>query len=278
MSEQPTAALPDRPRTIVVPIDGSSVAQAALPVAHHLAAALHAKVQRITVRDGGPGAASPVEVELEGDATEAILAHVDALESPLVVLSAHGHSGWTKRLAGSVAERVIRRCAAPVVVVGPHLDRSLPLLAPRSLVVAVPPPPVPERLLPVTADLAGLLGAGVVLVHVMSPKIAAAAEQAGADDPERTPDLDALAAQIRGAGVAHVEARRVVSKHRTRSIIAVADELAPPVMIVAQAHAAEQAQQSDQVTYKLLRHSRWPILATVGRPAADPVDPAPAPQ
>ncbi len=268
MSEQPTAALPDRPRTIVVPIDGSSVAQAALPVAHHLAAALRAEVQRITVRDGGPGATHPVEVELEGDATQAILAHVDALEAPLVVLSAHGHSGWTKRLAGSVAERVIRRCAAPVVVVGPHLDRSLPLLAPRALVVAVPPPPVPDRLLPVTADLARLLGASVVLVHVVSPKLAAAAEQAGADDPEHTPDLEALAEQVRAAGVARVEARRVVSKRRTRSIIEVADQLAPPVMIVAQAHAAEQARQSDQVTYKLLRHSRWPILATVGRPGA----------
>jgi hypothetical protein len=62
-----------------------------------------------------------------------------------------------------------------------------------------------------------------------------------------------------------------VREHTTRALLELADTLPPPVLmvaqayaVVAQAYAAEEIDQSDQLTYKLLRHSRWPILATVG--------------
>jgi hypothetical protein len=56
-----------------------------------------------------------------------------------------------------------------------------------------------------------------------------------------------------------------VREHTTRALLELADTLPPPAPMVAQAYAAEEIDQSDQLTYKLLRHSRWPILATVGR-------------
>jgi hypothetical protein len=62
-----------------------------------------------------------------------------------------------------------------------------------------------------------------------------------------------------------VTAELIVSEHPTRALVELADSLPPPVLLVAQAYAAEDIDQSDQLTYKLLRHSRWPILATVGR-------------
>jgi nucleotide-binding universal stress UspA family protein len=262
---EPTSATSIHPRIIVVPLDGSDVADAALPVAHHLAAAFRAEVQRITVRDGGKSSAR-VDVELEGDPAEAIVEHVATLDAPLVVLSGHGHSGWTKRLVGSVADEVVRTSAAPVVVVGPNLDRSQPLLAPRSLLVAIGPPPVPATLIPAAVGWATTLRAAVTLAHVVSPQVADVLEHAeGGEAASIAPDLDALAEQARRLGLANVSAELVVSEHPTRALVGLADSLTPPVLLVAQARAAADIEQSDQLTYKLLRHSRWPILATVGR-------------
>jgi hypothetical protein len=47
-----------------------------------------------------------------------------------------------------------------------------------------------------------------------------------------------------------------VREHTTRALLELADTLPPPVLMVAQAYAAEEIDQSDQLTYKLLRHSR----------------------
>jgi nucleotide-binding universal stress UspA family protein len=262
---EPAAPKVVRPRTIVVPLDGSEVAEAALPVAHHLAAAFRAEVQRITVPDAAKGSLPRVDVELTGDPVEAILAHVEGLAAPLVVMSGHGHSGWTKRLVGSVTEQVVRRSKAPVVVVGPRLDRSLPLLAPRTLLVAIGSPPVPETMLPAAAGWATTLRSSVVLAHVVSSEVAAVADRSADGGSALIPDLDALAAELRNLGVDEVRSERLESEHPTRALIELSETLAPPVLIVAQAHAAQDIDQSDQVTYKLLQHSRWPILATVGR-------------
>jgi hypothetical protein len=242
---------------IWVPGRGRRAAVAALPVAHHLAAASPSP-------EAAKGALPRVDVELTGDPVEAILAHVDGLAAPLVVMSGHGHSGWTKRLVGSVAEQVVRRSKAPVVVVGPQLDRSLPLLAPRTLLVAVGSPPVPGAMVTATAGWATTLRSSVVLAHVVSPEVAAVADRSDGGSAV-VPDLDAMADELLNLGLEEVRTERLESDHPTRALVELSETLAPPVLLVAQAHAAEDVDQSDQITYKLLQHSRWPILATVGR-------------
>lgn len=47
------------------------------------------------------------------------------LESDLIVLGTHGRTGLRKILMGSVAERVLRSSAVPVMTVGPAVDREL---------------------------------------------------------------------------------------------------------------------------------------------------------
>jgi nucleotide-binding universal stress UspA family protein len=254
-----------RPQAIVVPLDGSSVADAALPVAYHLAAAFRAGLQRVTVIDGDRESRPPVDVELEGDPAEAILAHLEGLKAPVVVMSSHGRGGWSKRRIGSVAEQIVRRSRVPVVVVGPKLERNLPLVGPRSLLVAVGNPPVPENILPATAGTAVTLRASVVLAHVVSPEVAEVAERAPDEASAVIPDLEGMAGELRRLGVVDVGTELVVSEHRVRSLVELSDTMPPPVLLIAQAHPAELSDQADKVTYKLIRHSRWPILATVGR-------------
>ncbi len=62
-----------------------------------------------------------------GAAASAILAHADSLAPDLIVMGSHGRSGFSHMLAGSVAEKVIRACLVPVLVVRERTCREQPL-------------------------------------------------------------------------------------------------------------------------------------------------------
>lgn len=53
----------------------------------------------------------------EGNAAQNIIDHVKDHNINLVVMSTHGHGGVRRLLMGSVTDRVIRSCEAPVLVV-----------------------------------------------------------------------------------------------------------------------------------------------------------------
>ena len=66
------------------------------------------------------GAGAKVELQnatKEGDASQNIVDHVKDHDIKLVVMSTHGHGGVRRLLMGSVTDRVIRSCVAPVLVV-----------------------------------------------------------------------------------------------------------------------------------------------------------------
>ncbi len=66
------------------------------------------------------GAGAKVESQdaiKEGDAAQNIVGHVKDHHINLVVMSTHGHGGVRRLLMGSVTDRVIRSCEAPVLVV-----------------------------------------------------------------------------------------------------------------------------------------------------------------
>ncbi len=66
------------------------------------------------------GAGAKVESQdaiKEGDASQNIVDYVKDHHIDLVVMSTHGHGGVRRLLMGSVTDRVIRSCEAPVLVV-----------------------------------------------------------------------------------------------------------------------------------------------------------------
>lgn len=120
--------------TIALTLDGSSLAQIALPHAlsrlrkddelllvcvaptqpeekaalealEHVAASLAEHASRIStvVRSGPPA--------------QEILDVLESRQADLLVISSHGHSGWQRARLGSVAEEVTRRCPCPVWLV-----------------------------------------------------------------------------------------------------------------------------------------------------------------
>jgi nucleotide-binding universal stress UspA family protein len=121
-------------KTFVVPLDGSTFAERALPVAAGLAEQMDGQVLVTTTgwdgKFGDPerylrdlaGAYPGLEtllVRLDG-AAEAIEYAAHAGTDRTVCMTSHGRGGLRWAMLGSVAEDVIRRMNDPVVVVGQH--------------------------------------------------------------------------------------------------------------------------------------------------------------
>lgn len=140
---------------IMVPLDGSELAERALPYARELAAATRATLHLVRVVDlppvvkayrlGAPvnvyaeviaaqrdeanaylegarareeRAGRPVTVQrLDGDAATVLLDYVRDAGIDTVVMTSHGGSGLTRWALGTVADRVMRGGTVPVLLV-----------------------------------------------------------------------------------------------------------------------------------------------------------------
>jgi nucleotide-binding universal stress UspA family protein len=136
------------PRTILVPLDGSELAEQALPVAQHLASAAKARlliVRVLNVEDREPDATSRevwaqdylakdyvghtaemakrdagVDAEpavVHGDPCAGIVQAVRDYTPDLVVMATHGRSGPGRWLFGSTTDEVLRNVNVPVMVI-----------------------------------------------------------------------------------------------------------------------------------------------------------------
>src|ERR1700674_54485 len=130
--------------TILVPLDGSALAEQALPFAERVARATRARLLlarvvppfsaaetsiegsiAIAARENLEEVAEKlrraeitVEVALrEGDAATQIVRTVEAGDADLIIMSTHGRSGVGRWLYGSVADAVIRMAQVPVMLI-----------------------------------------------------------------------------------------------------------------------------------------------------------------
>lgn len=154
--ESEAFASPDGPSTVIVPLDGSELAEQSVPVALDIAAACGAAVIFIrsvhipAVAVAGPGAefydvdygvsgerekareylakfvaqaeAKGITAKTHaalGNAAGRILEEARAIPDALVVISSHGRGGFKRMLLGSVADKIVRASHHPVLVLKP---------------------------------------------------------------------------------------------------------------------------------------------------------------
>ena len=154
-------------RHLLVPLDGSALAERALPYAMHLASVLGARLTLLqceallatgkipdfdvkafarSLREGEAVGAlfAPGRIEIEAVAHEVYLDKVAEgicdvardRDVDLIVMSTHGRGGLGRVLYGSVAEHVLRHAPAPVLLVSAACDRHW--IARRPLRILVP--------------------------------------------------------------------------------------------------------------------------------------------
>jgi nucleotide-binding universal stress UspA family protein len=142
-------------RAMIIPLDGSALAEQALAVALRLPGAAKATLvlvgaapgrhdrDRSAAEPAGPGTpdqAEPLECYLRGVAqqlgadgfvararlaigapAEAILRASSEEQADLIVMATHGRSGVSRLVLGSVAEEIVRHADLPVVLVRPSV-------------------------------------------------------------------------------------------------------------------------------------------------------------
>jgi nucleotide-binding universal stress UspA family protein len=190
--------------TLVVPLDGSQLAERAVPYAIRLAQASHARVVLVQavlapppatldgtdwernqvdaiaevrtylsdMADSLSGQVDGVEVATPyGRAAEKILETVETSQADCVVMSTHGRTGFDHLLHGSVTEAVLAKCPVPVFVVYARPgEAEAPILSPTSarLLVAQDGSSFDAPVLQAAVEMLGPRGE-IVLTTVVTP-------------------------------------------------------------------------------------------------------------
>jgi nucleotide-binding universal stress UspA family protein len=199
-------------RSILVPLDGSPLAEQALPLASHiaqraggklrlvlahqlpsapvdsLAAKLFTSIELATrksergylrgiqakLREGGTRLSSAVTLTVK--AGPELAQYVGELGIDLVVMATHGRGGIQRAWLGSVADHLIRTLEVPVLLVRPREGEPAPGRPPGvgQILVPLDGSPLAEEVLDVAAALARIWDVEVTLLQVVRPVLLSA--------------------------------------------------------------------------------------------------------
>lgn len=183
---------------LIVPLDGSRLSEAVLPLAIQLARNLNATVTLVHVIErnapseihGEPHLSDPAQAEAYlgelkrrmfpagmrveshvhttaiSDIARSIVDHAREFESDLVVMSTHGRSGLRDLFFGSIAQQIVS-FGVPVLLARPDEGRDIPRLTGKPLLVPLDGTPLREQALAAADILAATCDAGLKLLMVV---------------------------------------------------------------------------------------------------------------
>jgi len=192
-------------RSILVPLDGSKFAEAALPLATALAERTKAKLRLLTLHEprpdlaagldtpavegesleirsaaqeyltetagrlGQPGGAEPRVELIDAAAGPGLVDAVSRLGPDLVVMATHGRGPMSRFWLGSVADHFIRHGTTPALLVRP--GKSEPPASVRKILAALDLSDESARILDTAGAVARAFEAELVLFHVVEPLV-----------------------------------------------------------------------------------------------------------
>lgn len=222
-------------KRIIVPLDGSKLAETALPWAERLAVATNAQIIAFRAAEAhvlpGTNTGEVHALEAAHQYLNGVVARLTAKglkawpitaygkpeehigeaakvhDAAMIVMATHGRAGLGRWLFGSVADKVVRTASVPVLVVR---GRQLPPRPWRRLVVPLDGSPSAEQAIAPAADLARALGMELVLLQVVVPRMTKIIGEALIYSTESIPQdeaaayryLDESAKRLRKRGIA----------------------------------------------------------------------------
>ena len=225
-------------KRILVPLDGSRLAEAVLPAAYDVAAhcgatitlihvlehnapetvhgQLHLKemeqAQRylsdLSTRHADPNVPTETHVHEnpEHDVARSLAQHADELHVDLIAMATHGSSGLRGFLFGSIAQQTLRRTFVPVLLVRPE-PKNAERADYRHVLVPLDGTPQSQVAVPVATMLATVAGATLHLLRVV-PTVGSIGGSSGAAtfSPAATAALLDIEGQEAGEALAGVRA------------------------------------------------------------------------
>jgi nucleotide-binding universal stress UspA family protein len=271
---------------IVVGVDGSPGAEAAVDWAVRLRDALGAEVVAVHAvglleaghehdRPAGADVADRVEV-VDGPAVDVLLRVAEREQAALVVVGSRGLDDHPERALGSTSLRVLQGARVPTLVVPAFAPTGTAAPRLRHVLVGVDRSPVSLAALEVAADLAGLLGGSLTVVEAFpfDPPfpLGSSAGGAGAEEEQalaRTAAaVEELAAAIRDRGIAVQVV--VHSGEPAATLVRVADDVGADLVVVGSRGGGDPADPLlGSVARAVAAHARRPTLVVPA--AAGPV-------
>jgi nucleotide-binding universal stress UspA family protein len=203
------------PQRIVVPLDGSELAERALPYAARLARAVEGRLVLVrvtvfeqegeaelsaerrdelylakmaqTLREAGQQVDTAAEYVLHSVEVAGSLCSVArSREADLIVMSTHGRGGLGRWLYGSVADAVLRESEIPVLLVSPSSERAWPEDRPFRILVPLDGSPLSEQVLGPVTTFADAVRAELLLLQIRTFRVYPAYPEAAVylPDPE----------------------------------------------------------------------------------------------
>lgn len=177
---------------IIVPLDGSRLAEQVLPYVRILGKGLQAPVEVLRLVDSVPvdaGAGREAQSYLEavaaslrnegltvsstvreGDAASFIVTEAEKQPGTLVAMSTHGRSGITRWFLGSVTDKVLQATTSPLLIVRSHRPASpAPDATLQAAILPLDGSTLAEKVLPHAVSLARALELKVTLLRVIPP-------------------------------------------------------------------------------------------------------------
>lgn len=258
-------------KKILVPLDGSPLAESVLPYVAELARCTGAEVEIVTAvsdvslwdpiatavawereeelalgytesqREGleSNGVKATTKV-VRGDPAKAIVSAAAEDGSELIALSTHGRSGISRWLFGSVTGRVLENSKAPLLIVRPP-EMDHPGGAINKILVPLDGSELAERVLPMVEELAKDCGSTIVLMQAVPPLTAYPGVEAYAasavgevltDMQKKSKEyLNGLVAKLEGKGLK--AAAVSTTSLPTESILTAADEVDADLIAIA---------------------------------------------
>lgn len=184
---------------ILVPLDGSRMAESSIPAAVFLAKIFKAEVALIhVVEENAPSevhgephlrkadealayleriAAEKFSSEIKvvhhvhqtetKNVSRSIIEHVHEFESDLIVMCSHGHGGMRNVLHGSIAQQVINIGLTPVLIIYPDFSDSAMPFSCHSLLIPLDGDPDHEHSIPYAVELVKVCPVAVHLLMVI---------------------------------------------------------------------------------------------------------------
>lgn len=251
---------------ILIPLDGSKVAEAVLPYSKCLAETLQLPVQIVHVIDPKTvvpagqsnremeylkgaaaaylGSASADCVVKSGVAAEIILDAASANPGTLIAMATHGQSGGQRWLLGQVAQKVLQAAKNPLVLIRPN--EAQPSKSEgrfRTIIVPLDGSHLAEQVLPHVVYLATQLQSSVVLMRTYTLPTAGYFMAAGISHPDMTAlsekikqdaggYLESTAAELRAQGLSKISSH-IVEGHGPEEIIELARRNADSLIALA---------------------------------------------
>ena len=269
---------------ILVPLDGTDVAEAAVPFAELIPSRhvrlLQVEPATVTVRQDPAGMerlklaqdervsragaylaqqaeglrrqGRDIELVVDvGDPRERIIAA--ASDADLIVIGTRGKRVGGRTFGASIADHVLRNADVPTLVVRGALSQAAPMVA--RIVVPLDGSDVAESALPAAARLSRLLGVQLHLVHVVPVS-------------QRATDIDALRHEAAAYLDAQVMRLAAVDLFATRAVLVgpigstLLDAILPTDLVVMTAHGAggQQTASLGRVATRLVAEADGPVL------------------